>query len=78
MARTAKTGGRTATALPADLIKLANRLASLQRRRRDQMRKLREITGEMRTIRRQIKALAQSMERDPYDQLPSFRTLGES
>jgi len=80
MAKTLKRGGRSQTALPADMIRLANKLASLQRRYRDKMRVVREIQGEIKQTKREIKALAQSMEResDPFDQLPPFRTLGES
>jgi len=62
------------------MIRLANKLASLQRRYRDRMRVVRELQGEIKQTKREIKALAQSMEReaDPFDQLPPFRTLGES
>jgi hypothetical protein len=76
MTSKAKTSKRAAARenLPADLVKLANRLAGLQRRRRDEMRKIREINGLIRQTRRELKALAGSLARpDPFDQLPATR-----
>lgn len=60
--------------LAADVVKLATKLANLQRRRKEQMKALQETNGLLRQTRRELKALAQSLaEPDPMDQLPPTR-----
>lgn len=60
--------------LAGDVVKLANKLATLQRKRREQMRTLRETQGLIRQTRRELKALAQSLAMpDPFDQMPPTR-----
>lgn len=61
-------------ALPADLVRLATRLTRLQARRRSEMRKVRLTTTEIKTVKRELKALASSLAKDdPFDQVPPMR-----
>ena len=69
---------KTQDHLTADVVKLANKLATLTRKRRDQLRALRETNGLLRQTRRELKAVAQSLSQpDPLDQLPPTRFDGE-
>lgn len=69
---------KTQDALTGDVVKLANKLATLTRKRRDQLRGLRETNGLLRQTRRELRAVAQSLSKsDPFDQLPPTRFDGE-
>lgn len=60
--------------LPADLVRLATRLARLHARRRAEMRKVRVTTAEIAATKRELKALAASLAHDdPFDQVPPMR-----
>jgi hypothetical protein len=60
--------------LPIDLMRLARRLASLQARRRREMKKVRVTSGEIRAAKRELNALARSLAKaDPFDQVPPMR-----
>lgn len=64
----------TAIKLPADLVRLARRLTRLQVTRRRYMRDLRVNAAEIKTVKRELKALANSMAKpDPFDQVPAMR-----
>lgn len=57
------------------LIQEARRVARLQARRLKLRRELREVDGELRTARRNLRKLAASVAGDPFDQAPPVRGL---
>jgi len=61
----------------AALIAEARRVARLQSKRLRLRRELREAEAELRTARKNLKALA-AAGRDPFDQSPPLRGFGEA
>jgi len=60
----------------AALVAAARRVATCQRQRASLRRRLKEVAGELRLAKKQLRALVQST-RDPLEQTPPLRLFGE-
>lgn len=66
-----------ARSVGAELIRVARRIATLQRQRRRLTQQRKAVDDELRMRRRELRALAAGREASPDQQLPPLRQFGE-
>jgi len=62
----------------AALISEARRVARLQRKLTALRRQVKEVQGELRLAKKNLKVLASAASPDPFDQSPPMRVFGET